>query len=666
MEWGCCGLREGMEREREEWEGALAQLDEVRSSKCFLCPLGSSTTTTLGTGQEDEEGGRVCWEGGGGGEGAVFPPFSRFALLVFSSLLHEDQTGREGGRRWGRGAADAPLSLASGLTLVFLVLARGPGGVGTQRTACVYSASLFPPHLAYLTHCCFLVLFVCFFFSPPLTLLSRQVEGEVARLASDSSRLLSSVSATDLFSSASPFFSSASPLRSFFSLLLALSASLIAADESSRLAKLRIRSASGKKNSPFFSATKEERTMVEKKYAAIKEQLSAARGAARETAQAFFAQLSQKAQLSSAALVDEDKKKKFSFAEDAEREKNAEAEMAALLDAAKKISANLTLTAAEKKRADECEAEICREKEIISIYFAKRKEPALLAEYLAWAKRETDLLKSRMVGGKESSLEARFSAIMSESESKLDSLGRLRGRAEPAHRELAAAIASMSGKKKKKDMRNDDFGATESKFVQEPVFHVAPLDCSRFRARLAKNESVWSEEEIANLLAAECRMDCECLAQNELEFCARDLAVIVAQKHAQRDSEDNDRLLQAVSDLFERAVGINSNSKFAELRFDWAASLLNWAALRCQMEQIIFKGAAIFPLLTKALTLVNEAEKKISTERKNERIRAIEALRKRAKNLDDCTSARMRRTLDAQFGEISELEQKAEKMLHRV
>ena len=194
------------------------------------------------------------------------------------------------------------------------------------------------------------------------------------------------------------------------------------------------------------------------------------------------------------------------------------------------------------------------------------------------------------------------------------------------------------------------------------------LEFNRYREKLSKGEFVWTEDEIATLLHRDFKMvDTNGLDGQEFDVLVQDLASAVVANSAKREAPDNDKLLYLANDMFEKAMA--KSPKNLELKLGAVAHIISWVQLRSEMEHIIFKGQAIFPLLDRSVVLLQQVLDVCTAAEKPkvmEKVKLIDSLRKKAKALDDCTSTRMMQVLDRQAKKLSDLELLANKLFQDV
>ncbi len=365
-----------------------------------------------------------------------------------------------------------------------------------------------------------------------------------------------------------------------------------------------------------------------------------------------------------------------------EREKSALAKFDTLAETALSVVRGAEALHLEKKKG-EVEAEVAEKRAELCEHFAKRREKLkagdnearkladLLSEYAQWHKKKLEVLAVRKFSPDETLADAdrKCEQILAESDAKRAAITRLKIKApslDSVHQELVASCdaykQACAVQKRMLKQRGSSLASVAESFVQEPVF-VQEADFNPYRERIAKALPVWTEEELAKLLQGDCKPNVKGLSVSECETLVRDLAVAVVQNHQRREPEDNDRLLQCATELFEKAIA--ASPKNVDLKMDAASNVINWISLRCKMDHIVFKGPALFPLLDRALLWLQQAHEAPRADRQKvqERVKVIEGLRKRAKTLDDCTSSRMLRVLEQQKAELTELEQLSTKLL---
>ena len=330
---------------------------------------------------------------------------------------------------------------------------------------------------------------------------------------------------------------------------------------------------------------------------------------------------------------------------------------------------------------DKCQAKL-------DAYFGSKKEEAriqnqaagkladLLSEYAKWSQETLrELRNPNYTPQKGKDVDERMLAIVTKSEAKMREIQSLKVKTpqlEPVHHEIIVATkayrngvkASKRNSKRLLKLKRDSglIADSESPFVKEPKFSQIMGD-SPYRERISKGDFLWSEEEIQKLVEDNMIVETKGLSVSEFEILTKDLAIGIVQSHASRLPEINDALFELCNKLFEQAI-FNNAASF-ELKLNGTANILNWAGLRLKMRHLLYKGQAIFPILERAMLWLDAAAQnpKANRAKIQERVQAIEAIRKRTKNLDDCTSLRMKEELKAQTLELTELQELAEKLL---
>lgn len=319
---------------------------------------------------------------------------------------------------------------------------------------------------------------------------------------------------------------------------------------------------------------------------------------------------------------------------------------------------------------------------------AARKLADLLSAYAKWSQdtlRDLQTVRPEHATESVKELDKRLQEIVNLSEAKIREMSDLKVKKvpqlDPVHHEIIVAcqkfksslIASKRNSSRILKMKRDS-GLHEEAGVEPapaPAFaQESPLAASMgqialvnlFKMRLAQGGAVWTEKEVRQVLVSQ-KVDFQALSGSEFELVTKDFAIAVAREHQSRTDEENDILFQLSNRLFERAIYVNPRSM--DLKLNGAANIMNWASLRLDMEHLVYKGQAVFPILEKALLWLDSAMAQPNADQAKIRDRAqsIDALRKRTKDLDDSTSSRMRAVIEKQNVELQQLEAYAARLL---